>query len=127
MQIDPIYGATWIFLYCPMDQIIGAAQRLRGLSNQQRKGLTQHLENGFRDAPAHLAGRTIWNGGGSVDWVVIWVNPVGACVQATLAHECFHGVVTILHSRGLSLVDASDEAYAYYLSWAVSGWEEGVK
>ena len=123
---DPIYGVTWVYLYCPLDQIPHATAQIKGLSKGELAGLMQHVEAGFRDAHSMLGGKTLWSMGGHVGWIVVWVNPSVSCVPATVAHECLHGVAVTLADRGLRMSNDSDEAYTYYLGWAVEGWYEGV-
>jgi hypothetical protein len=46
---------------------------------------------------------------------VIWLCETAT--HAHLAHEVFHAVHFFLQNRGLSLTDASEEAYAYLIQW----------
>jgi hypothetical protein len=50
---------------------------------------------------------------------VIWIKNFDWSVEAqgTLAHELFHLVMYLLHSRGVSWSPSSDEAFAYYYGW----------
>lgn len=58
------------------------------------------------------AGRTVFIAPQEV-WV-LWVKTREDVLA--LAHECFHVVSTVLRGRGLSLEDASEEAFCYALT-----------
>jgi hypothetical protein len=49
----------------------------------------------------------------------IWLPPTASA--AVIAHEAFHAAAYMLHRAGLTLSDASEEAFAYLLEWLVRG------
>lgn len=52
-----------------------------------------------------------------VVWVPEWFDARRSVHLGVLAHESFHGAEFVMRERGLTLSDASDEAYAYYVGW----------
>lgn len=50
-------------------------------------------------------------------WFPVWFSVKNTTHLSVLAHESFHAAEFTLRERGMTLTDASDEAYAYYIAW----------
>ena len=50
-------------------------------------------------------------------WFPSWFSLKNPTHLSVLAHESFHAAEFCLRERGMTLTDASDEAYAYYIAW----------
>lgn len=50
-------------------------------------------------------------------WFPQWFSTKDGTHLSVLAHEAFHAAEFTLRERGMTLTDASDEAYAYYIAW----------
>lgn len=65
--------------------------------------------------------KTLWierdKGCAIVLWFPPWFHTKDATYLSVLAHESFHAAEFVLRERGMTLTDASDEAYAYYIAW----------
>lgn len=65
--------------------------------------------------------KTLWishpKGCALVLWFPSWWDRKDGRHLSVLAHECFHAAEFVLRERGMTLTDASDEAYAYYIAW----------
>ena len=75
-----------------------------------------------RECGEFTGAKTVWierdgKGCALALWFPAWWHVNDALYLSVLAHECFHAAEFVLRERGMTLTDASDEAYAYYIAW----------
>ena len=105
---DPFYDVTVVLLK-------GRGEHALAWMNKQFGDVTPASVGTFTGA------KTMWverdKGCAIVLWVPDWFSLKDRDCLAVLAHESFHAAEFVLRERGMTLTDASDEAYAYYIAW----------
>lgn len=96
------------------------------LLNGEWEDARKWMDDQFADVPPDFLpggrqGRTIWierdNGTALVLWFPHAFDVTSGHDSGVLAHESFHAADFTLKARGLTMTDASDEAYAYYIAY----------
>lgn len=102
---DPLYDVS-VFL-------------LKGAGVDAQKYLNKTFDEGY--VGEWTGAKTLFiskaQGCAVVLWFPAWWSGKDATHLSVLAHESFHAAEFTLRERGMTLTDASDEAYAYYIAW----------
>lgn len=92
---------------------------LRGTGDEAQRYLKQTFDEGY--VGEWTGAKTLFiskpRGCAIVLWFPVWWSRTDATHLSVLAHESFHAAEFVLRERGMTLTDASDEAYAYYIAW----------
>lgn len=106
---DPLYGVFIFVVRCPRTELRTWMMRKFG----------KDRGNIATDTPAQAT--TFWMETRGWSTVVLWVAPWVTLKQihwqGTVAHECLHVTGHVFRSRRIKLVEAAEEAQAYYLAW----------
>lgn len=111
---DPLYQVDIVGLRCLPEDISRAVLRMKIVAAAQDT-ITQYFNKKKFDGMNGHAARVDCHG--SLEYAVVWFRPTAQ--SSTIAHEAFHTTHSILSNAGLTLTDASEEAYAYHLAWVI--------
>jgi hypothetical protein len=104
---DPLYDVSVLLLKCPADKAAAALLRI--------------FDGDDGEFGTFTGAKTLWiqrdKGCAIAIWVPEWWTAKSSHHLSVLAHECFHAAEFVMRERGMTLTDASDEAYAYYIAW----------
>lgn len=95
---------------------------LRGDGKEALAWMDKKFEDvSSRECGEFTGAKTVWierpKGCALALWFPSWFSLTDPHHLGVLAHECFHAAEFVLRERGMTLTDASDEAYAYYIAW----------
>lgn len=103
---DPVYDVSVVLLKGDGDQALAWLDRTFA---------------DVTDVGTFTGAKTLWiareRGCALALWFPTWFDPIDGAHLSVLAHESFHAAEFVMRERGMSLTDASDEAYAYYIAW----------